>query len=137
MVDAKPPIAEHELWVLEMDEANEPSWFEMLEVARRVICGFDRVEQRPWTIETEMMELSKQVGDLTRHVVMAERCYLPDRETDPRYRVDRNVIGDELADILYCLIRIADRYGIDLARAHMIARAAELRYLSQDDEDAT
>lgn len=120
-----------------MEEANGPSWLEMLEIARQVIQGFDRVERRPWTVEADMMELSKQVGDLTRYVMMEQRYYLPDRETDPRYRVDRTVIGDELADILYCLIRIADRYGIDLARAHMIARAAELRYLSQDDEDAT
>ena len=40
-------------------------------------------------------------------------------------------IGDELADVLYCLVRLADRYGIDLEAAHVAARARELAYLQR------
>jgi hypothetical protein len=62
-----------------------------------------------------------------------ERYYLPDRETDPRYAAGRNRIGNELADILYCVMRAADVYEIDLAEAHLAARAAEWEYLFPGD----
>lgn len=119
-----------------MTEDKEIIWQDMLALTRRVIAAFDRVEQRPWSVETDVVELAKQVGDLARHVMMAERYYLPDRSPDPRYGADRDVIGDELADILYCLIRIADRYEIDLAQAHLKARRAELSYLHRNAEEA-
>ncbi|HEY3110933.1 MAG TPA: hypothetical protein VGL23_19405 [Chloroflexota bacterium] len=73
-----------------------------------------------------MIELVKQVGDLARHVMVAERYYLADRDQDPAYATTRERIGDELADILYCVVRLADHYRVDLERAHVAAREREL-----------
>jgi hypothetical protein len=51
-------------------------------------------EQRPWSVEASLIELSKQVGDLAPLVMMAESYYLP---KDPRYAATTEKIGDELA----------------------------------------
>lgn len=106
------------------------SFQELEQLTKRVIREFDQREQRPWGIEGSMMELTKQVGDLARHVMVFEKYYLKDRELDPQYKTDRGRVADELADILYCLIRIADHYKIDLEKAHLRARKRELQYLS-------
>src|SRR6266487_2157812 len=44
---------------------------ELIEMARKVIVAFDRVEKRPWTIETTMIELIKQVGDLAKRIIIS------------------------------------------------------------------
>ena len=46
---------------------------ELIALTRRVIAAFDRVEQRPWTIEVTLVKLSKQVGDLARRVLTHEQ----------------------------------------------------------------
>lgn len=79
-----------------------------------------------------MIELMKQVGDLARRVMVRERYYLPDRDHRAEYETSVEDIGDELADILYCLIRVADHYDIDLEQAHLDARRKELEYLGRD-----
>jgi NTP pyrophosphatase (non-canonical NTP hydrolase) len=106
---------------------------DLVEINRQVVAAFDEREQRPWGIEATLIELAKQVGDLARAVLTVERYYLPDRQTDPRYAADRNRIGNELADILYCVMRVADVYEVDLAEAHLAARAAEWAYLFPGD----
>ena len=111
--------------------SEDRTFREMLDVTRNVIAAFDRVERRPWSIEVTMVELMKQVGDLSKHIMMIERYYLQDRASDPSYQTSTEDIGDELADILYCLIRIAEHYQIDLERAHFEARRKELRYIDQ------
>jgi hypothetical protein len=40
-------------------------------------------------------------------------------------------IADELADILSCVIRVAEHYSIDLESAHIDARRREMRYLGK------
>lgn len=102
---------------------------ELTELTRRVIAAFDAQNRRPWTVEASLIELMKQVGELSKHVMVAERYYLPDRDADPRYTTTKENIADELADILYCVIRVADYYGIDLEEAHVRARERELEYL--------
>ena len=67
-----------------------------------------------------MIELSKQVGDLVKLVLVGEGYYFPDR-----YESSAELIGDELADIFAAVIRIADYYEIDLVDAHAKARQAE------------
>jgi NTP pyrophosphatase (non-canonical NTP hydrolase) len=106
----------------------------IIEITRKVIAAFDRVEQRPWTVEVSMIELTKQVGDLAKRVMTAEQYYLPDRAERPDYRASLDDIGDELADVLYCVIRIAEHYQIDLETAHVEARRREMRYVGQEPD---
>lgn len=107
---------------------------DLIGMTRQVITAFDRAEQRPWTIETMLIELTKQVGDLAKHVMVIERYYLPDRDQRSDYHTSVEDIGDELADILYCLIRIAEHYQIDLQAAHIRARRNELRYIGEEPD---
>ncbi len=105
------------------------TFHELQELMREVIAGFDARNRRPWTIEAVLIELMKQVGELSKRVMVAEGYYLPDRDADPRYATTKEEIADELADILHCLVRVADHYGIDLEQAHIAARQRELDYL--------
>ena len=75
------------------------------------------------------MELAKQVGDLARAVLTTENYYLADRDDDPSYGGGTSRIANELADILYCVIRLADHYEVDLEEAHLSARSAEWNHL--------
>jgi len=105
------------------------SFTALVEMNRHVVAAFERRERRPWGIETEIMELTKQFGDLTRAILTYEGYYLADRDSSAHYAADDERIGDELADILYCLLRIADRYSVDLAAAHRRARGREWQLL--------
>ena len=107
---------------------------DLIDITRKVIAAFERVERRRWTIEATTIELTKQVGDLARRIMVQEHYYLPDRDERPDYETAVDDIGDELADILYCLIRIAEHYRIDLEAAHIRARRAELRYVGQEPD---
>lgn len=113
---------------------NTHNFQELIGMTRTVIAAFDAAEQRSWTIEATMIELMKQVGDLSRHIMMAERYYLPDRAHDPTYATTKDHIADEPADILYCLIRVVEHYQIDLEQAHLQARRNELRYLGKEPD---
>jgi len=114
--------------------ASSYTFQDLIGMTRKVISAFDRAEQRPWTIETTMIELTKQVGDLAKRIMVTERYYLPDRNRRADYHSTVEDIGDELADILYCLIRIADHYQIDLETAHIRARRNELRYVGEEPD---
>jgi len=76
--------------------------------------------------------LAKQVGDLAKAILTTEGYYLGDRDGQPGYRAGTDRVANELADILYCLMRVADHYQIDLAEAHVRARTAEWDYVSPD-----
>lgn len=95
---------------------------EAMELYRDVYKRFEKVEYRQWGINGAMIELSKQVGDLSKWVMMKEQYYAMDGQM-PANINDR--IGDELADIFGQLIRIADHYQIDLEDSHVRARAGE------------
>lgn len=116
------------------DMNKEHTFQELVEMTRKVITAFDRVELRPWTIEVTTVELMKQVGDLAKHIMMIEQYYLPDRANHPNYQTSVEDIGDELADILYCLIRVAEHYHIDLEAAHVQARRKEMRYIGLEPD---
>lgn len=113
--------------VRDMDKQH--TFQHLIDITRTVIQAFDVAEQRPWLIEVTMVELMKQVGDLARCVMVIVRYYLPDRADAPEYATTDMGIADELADILYCLIRIADHYHVDLEQAHLQARRKEFTYL--------
>lgn len=90
-----------------------------------VVKRFNRIENREWKAEGAMIELAKQVGELAKQVMLKENYYAfsVDQAT-----VDRN-LGNEMADVIAQVMRLADHYGIDLESAFVDAREDEDRYL--------
>lgn len=74
-----------------------------------------------------MIELAKQVGGLAKHIMVQEKYYLKEREGKPEYKTTKKDIEDELADVFFCLVRIADYYKISLEKALIEARIKGLR----------
>nr|WP_296441371.1 MazG-like family protein [uncultured Acetatifactor sp.] len=72
-----------------------------------------------------MIELSKQVGELAKQVMIKERYYPLEGDVDA---VDTR-LGDEMAEVIAQVMRLADFCHIDLEKAFMEARADEDRYL--------
>jgi 2-polyprenyl-3-methyl-5-hydroxy-6-metoxy-1,4-benzoquinol methylase/NTP pyrophosphatase (non-canonical NTP hydrolase) len=107
------------------------SFREMVELTKQAKAAFDRVEQRPWSVEANVIELMKQVGDLAKRVMVFERYYLPDRDRHPAYQTTLDNIANELADVLYCVIRLMLYYEIDLEEAFVKARRDELGYAAE------
>ena len=110
---------------------NDMTFQEAIDLFRSVYKRFEKVEQRSWGVEGATIELVKQVGELAKHIMVAERYYFEARDTMPQYATDKQKIGDELADIFAMLIRIADYYHIDLVEAHLQARKAEADSLTE------
>ena len=104
---------------------------EAIDLFRNISHRFEKIEGRPWGVEGAMMELMKQVGELAKYVMVAERYYYADRQQKPQYAVSKEKIGDELADILAQVIRVADYYQIDLVEAHLKARQEEAEMLDR------
>ncbi len=53
--------------------------------------------------------------------------YIKRRSKEAYYKTSKKQIADELADILYSIIRIADYYNINLEKAHLEARKKVLQ----------
>ncbi len=107
------------------------SFEEAINLARAIIQRFEKVEGKPWKVDGSMIELNKQVGQLSALVMMQEGYYPTDRDQDdPQYAANKEKIGDELADILFMIIRLADQYGIDLEEAHKRALDGADKYLT-------
>ena len=103
---------------------------EVVNKTREIIKRFEKIENKPWGVDGTMIELSKQVGDLSALIMMQEGYYPANRDQDhPRYQTSKEKIGDELADILMMLIRLADIYQIDLEAAHFEALQDSDKYL--------
>ncbi len=86
------------------------------------IKKFETIEGKKWGIEGSMIELGKQLGQLSALVMVQEKYYPLDRDKDdPRYEANKEKIGDELSDLLFLTIRIADIYGINLEESHLKA----------------
>jgi uncharacterized protein len=111
------------------DGTSGLSFKEAVDLSIKVIRAFDEIEERPWTVETTMIELMKQVGDLSKRLMMYENYYFTQRAGNPNYTTSKEKIANELADIFHCLVRIADHYGIDLEDAHIKARKDEIGYI--------
>jgi NTP pyrophosphatase (non-canonical NTP hydrolase) len=61
----------------------------------------------------------KQVGELSKLVMVTEGYYMAGRDNLPEYQSSKEKIGDELSDIFFMTIRLADHYGIDLEEVHL------------------
>jgi len=103
---------------------------EAVNLAKEIIKRFEKIENRPWGVEGAMLELTKQVGELAKIVMSYEKYYFQNRDKlDSQYSTNKEKIADELADILYMVIRIAKHYDIDLLEAHVKARKEEDGFL--------
>ncbi len=98
---------------------------EMQDMYKEIAGRFSKIELKEWKAEGAMIELSKQVGELAKQVMIKEKYYALEGE-DPE--VDQH-LGNEMADVIAQVIRLADYYQIDLEKAYMEARQDEDRYL--------
>ena len=109
---------------------QELSFKEAVKLAENIIGRFEKIEGKPWGAEGALIELTKQVGELSKLIMAYENYYFSDRaQLNKQYEATPEKIADELADVLYALIRIAKHYNIDLAKAHLEARSAEDHFL--------
>jgi NTP pyrophosphatase (non-canonical NTP hydrolase) len=69
-------------------------------------------ENRAWTIETCVMELLAEAGTLADSVIIQEGYRL----LRPNQTID---LKDDIADVLFVLIMIANHYGISLEDAYV------------------
>jgi NTP pyrophosphatase (non-canonical NTP hydrolase) len=53
------------------------------------------------------------------------------RSLDKKYQVSQEALADELADIIFAVVRIADHYKIDLEAANLKARQIEDEFLKK------
>lgn len=98
---------------------------EMEGMYREIVKRFRRIELQDWRAEGAMIELSKQVGELAKQVMVKEKYYALEGEVSD---VDER-LGNEMADVIAQVMRLADYYGIDLEKAFVDAREDEDRYL--------
>jgi len=98
---------------------------EMEEMYRAVVKRFNKIELQTWNAEGAMIELMKQVGELSKQVMIKEKYYAL---TDEVPNVDEK-LGNEMADVIAQVMRLADYYKIDLEKAYIEAREDEDQYL--------
>lgn len=98
---------------------------EMQDIYKEVVNRFKKIELREWKAEGAMIELVKQVGELAKQVMIKERYYALEGETPD---VDER-LGNEMADVVAQIMRLADYYKIDLEKVFIEAREDEDRYL--------
>ena len=84
-----------------------------------LINEFKKHEKKEWGPEACVLELQKQLGELAKFVMSAEKYYIKQRDNMDQYAVTKEKLGDEMSDILFNLIRLADHYGIDLEAEHL------------------
>lgn len=98
---------------------------EMQEMYRGITERFGKIELQEWKAEGAMIELTKQVGELAKQVMIKEKYYALTSEVPD---VDER-LGNEMADVIAQVMRLADYYQIDLEKAFLVAREDEDRYL--------
>jgi len=85
---------------------------EIKKSSRSLFDRFKEVEPKRWTIEGSVMELATEVGDLTE-IILRKEYYKQNIYEDLDYQ-----IRDEISDVLFVLMRIADYYQINLDDAY-------------------
>lgn len=98
---------------------------EMEDMYKEIVKRFQKIELQERKAEGTMIELVKQVGELAKQVMIKERYYALEGEvTDVDAR-----LGNEMADVVAQIMRLAGHYKIDLEKAFTEAREEEDRYL--------
>ncbi len=98
---------------------------EMQDMYKEVVKRFNKIELQEWKAEGAMIELTKQVGELAKQVMIKERYYALEGDVPD---VDER-LGNEMADVVAQIMRLADYYRIDLEKVFIEAREDEDRYL--------
>jgi len=98
---------------------------EMEELYNGIVQRFNKIELQDWKAEGAMIELSKQVGELAKQVMIKEKYYALTEEVKD---ID-DCLGNEMADVIAQIMRLASYYHIDLEKAFIEARKDEDRYL--------
>ena len=101
------------------------SFEEMQEMYKGIVKRFNKIELQDWKAEGAMIELSKQVGELAKQVMIKEKYYALTGDVPD---VDEK-LGNEMADVIAQVMRLAEYYNIDLEKAFIEAREDEDRYL--------
>lgn len=97
---------------------------------RKSIRRFEKIEGRKWGVEGAVIELAKQVGELSALVMNNEGYYFADRDKlSDKYDSSKDRIADELADVMFVVVRIADFYNIDLIETNAKTRRDEDTFL--------
>lgn len=92
---------------------------EIVKISTKTIKQFEKVERRKWGAEGALIELQKQVGELSKNIMSYEGYYGKSRDKEKKYLRSKDKIADELSDILFMTIRIANHYKIDLEKEHI------------------
>jgi NTP pyrophosphatase (non-canonical NTP hydrolase) len=96
------------------------------------IKRFEKIEGRPWGVEGAVIELAKQVGDLSALVMTKEGYYFKEREEyRDKYSSNTDDIADELADIVFAVTRIAKHYNIDVMKATQKAAQEDEKWFKE------
>lgn len=74
---------------------------------------FRQIEKRPWTVETFAIELAAEVGTLTDSIMIKEGY------RNPRRGQDEIDLQDDISDVIFVLIMIANYYQIDIGESYM------------------
>ncbi len=97
---------------------------------KKTLERFEKIEGRPWGVEGAVIELAKQVGQLSALVMNREGYYFADREKlSKKYDATDDRIADELADIMFAVVRISEYYNIDLVETNAQTRKDEDKFL--------
>lgn len=84
---------------------------ELVEMTRALIKLFKQIEPRDWGIEAMAVELTAETGTLADSIMIQEGY----RQMRQGGELD---LEDDVVDIMFMLIRIADHYQIDLEAAY-------------------
>jgi len=70
---------------------------------------------------TNLAILTEEVGELARHFSrqFGDQSYRSDMTPPPTTEVKRGLLGDEMADVLWVLICLANQTGVDLNEAFL------------------
>lgn len=109
---------------------NNQTFEDAINEIRKSVSRFQKIEGKPWGVEGGVIELAKQVGQLSALVMNREGYYYSEREKENNnYHATNDRIADELADIMFAVVRIADHYDIDLVATNVKTRKDEDAFL--------
>lgn len=109
---------------------NDQTFEDAINKIRKSVSRFKKIEGKPWGVEGAVIELAKQVGDLSALVMNEEGYYFAERDKlSVKYASSKESIADELADIMFAVVRIADHYDIDLVTTNQKTRTMEDEFL--------